>query len=259
MSQAYLDTTILVDLCIEDEPEKAARIRNVILQYDSVQISEYTLKEFRAGPLHNMVAFYNRLEEPGQHDIGTIFSTIKKLDQGGFRRYAPSIAMQAATRITRGRSEIDFARFCDELADLILDAWEEAHGHGVVIAPIDCFDDTGPEYDEETRRFVMPVVWEEPPKEGCCVARCANFTKFARLTVATSKNETKPETVKRVKALRAAMEGANNVDRHQCRHFGDFAVVLFAQESADVLSTNSSDFPLLCQLMKKNFRDPLTD
>lgn len=258
MAPAYLDTTILVEVCVKGG-ERACRIREFLGRHDAVQISAYALKEFRAGVLHSLVRFFNELDDGGDQEVARIFSTIGRMGQGGYKRYPQQIALQVAERLARGSAHLEFARFCDELSDLILDAWDEAHALGELIAPIDCFDDEGPAYDDVTGRFVMPVSWGNPPPAGCCVARLASERDVVTgvLLALEAESGQKRETRKRIDALRAAARDPGDVDRHQCRHFGDFAVILFAPAEAEILSTNTSDFPGLCQRMGKKFCDPL--
>jgi hypothetical protein len=257
---AYLDTTILVEVCLK-KGDHARRINEVLGQYDERNVSSYCLKEFRAGALNNIVLYHNKLVGEARA-FEHVFDILDKLDQGGARRYRSKIAAQVTKSLVAGIPDDEpkgsmLGRLCDELSDLILDAWEDVLELGDIIEPIACYDGKGPVYNETSRQFDMPVCWPNPPHHGCCAAIRAQEVDVIDTTITALAHEAKQETRKRVAALQSA-QGSANVTRHQCRHFGDFAVVLFAPDHAHVLSTNHSDFPQLCRILGKTFRDPLS-
>lgn len=257
MIEAYLDTTVLVELCIKNGPD-ARSIREVISKYDHVSVAAYALKEFRTGSLSDMVAFHDKIVGDA-NGIGDIFKILDDLDPAGFRRYRQKIALQVmkslGDRIPRDEPVGSVVRHLrDSLYTLIRDAWDDAHELGPTIEHIACYDDIGPSYDEVTGRFQMPVCWPAPPREGCCVALRAHSCDGVERVVAALASDSKGETRDRVAALRVLPQ---KVTRHQCRHLGDFAVVFYAPANADVLSTNDRDFIQLCHILGKSFRNPV--
>jgi hypothetical protein len=255
---AYLDTTILAELCLKKAPD-APRIRAVLGEYGERQISAYVLKEFRGGVLNNLVSYCNRLMEAD--GFAEIFAILGKLEQAGFRSYRRKIAEQVTASITRTfprdlPMHLALRRLVDELSDLICDAWDDARQMGTLIESLICFDGQGPRYDEASGRFEMPTCWGAPPDIGCCVALRAQKTNVLATAITSLRHGGKREIRKQVESLEAAQSDPVSVNRHHCRGFGDFAVVLFAPEGADVLSTNSADFPALCRVFGKPFRNP---
>jgi predicted nucleic acid-binding protein len=256
---AYLDTTILAELCLKKSLE-AVRIREVLDEYSERQISAYVLKEFRGGVLNNLVSYCNLLMEA--ESLAEVFPILGKLEQGGFQSYRRKIAEQVTARITRTfprdlSLELALNRLVDELSDLICDAWDDAREMGTLIETLLCFDGQGPRYNEARGRFEMPTCWGAPPSCGCCVALRAQQTNILATAITSLRDGSKRETRKQVEALEVAQSDPASSTRHHCRGFGDFAVVLFAPEKADVLSTNSADFPALCRVFAKPFRNPL--
>ena len=255
--EVYLDTTILVELCIKKGLD-ARFIRRVISEYGRATVAAYALKEFRAGAMSYVVALYNRIVGEA-NNIEDLFEILDKLDHGGFQRYRQKIAVQVMKSLS-GQIPDDepvgsVARHLrDSLYSLIREAWDDAHELGETIEAIACYDDVGPSYDEETGRFQMPVCWPDPPGTGCCVALHAHSCKVVEKVIAALASDSERETRRRVAALQVTPE---EVTRHQCRHLGDLAVVLYAPADAQVLSTNHRDFTELCGILGKSFRNPL--
>jgi predicted nucleic acid-binding protein len=256
---AYLDTTILAELCLKKAPD-ALRIRAVLDEYGERQISAYVLKEFRGGVLNDLVFYYNRLAKA--EGLAEIFDILGNLDQGGFRNYRHKIANQVTASLTRtypGEINFDRAldRLVDELSDLICDAWEEVQQIGTVIESLACFDGQGPRYDDGSGLIEMPTCWGEPPDGGCCVALRARQMEILATVIEALQHVSKREARRQIESLQAAQNEPLSLSRHHCRAFGDFAVVLFAPDGADVLSTNRADFLALCRVLAKTYRNPL--
>src|ERR1700729_967557 len=59
MAKAFVETTVLADALLKPEAGKTAR--EALRKYEVTELPEYALKEFKAGPLKNVVWFHNKL------------------------------------------------------------------------------------------------------------------------------------------------------------------------------------------------------
>ena len=270
MAKAFVETTILADALLKPEAGKAARA--ALRKYTVTELPEYALKEFKAGPLRNVVWFHNKLVTTSS--FAKAIGALQKMSLSP-RRYTTATALEALREAAQKTGSITTSemvrqygpiatqdavlrdRFRLAIKTTISRAWRRRKSLvSAVVHPLPCYHEV--ELTEEAGQLVVGNVRCDGPAE-CEMAR--QLRKDAASLVAMKKVvdalPPKAENLRRSQALRHLIRTPKRefTDK-MCRALGDAVFALLAPPDSTILTTNLRDIEPLAKALGKSVERP---
>jgi hypothetical protein len=267
MSDAFVDTTILVDALLKDG-EPSAKATNALKSFAATLLPVYAIKEFKAGALCYLVWLHNKIVDTGSvgRTIAAIHAVMRRqpgrattaLD-GMAQRLDDSLAKVTpqALLAQHGRTANDI--LCTELRLTlkykIMSAWNQRRSTtSAVIQPLSCYPERDPIHREG--RIVLGTGTCKVAGE-CCLAdtlrkRRSEVQRVHEAASANGKLGPKGRSV-----LHDVARGTRSpITDQKCRSLGDAYFALFAPPNSVILTTNLGDHTVLAGPLGKNVVSP---
>lgn len=260
MTKAYVETTVLTDALLKPGP-RSNSAKSALRRYEASLLPVYSIKEFKAGPLHHYVWFHGKLVTTKSWE--KTLMQLRKTAMSPFRSRWVSTAVEALEAAAHkdrnttlghligkyGMLATDDVVRCERyrysLRSIIMRAWKLRRKlTSAVVDELSCY----PEEDiVEDRGLIDLGEVDCDPKKECCLA--TELRKhpeiLKKMRAAIGKQDPKDENVKRAQVLRNLGRPNQRLTSQQCRHLGDAIFVYFCPPDAVILTTNLKD---LCPL-----------
>ena len=240
--------------------------RRALSRFETTQLPEYAIKEFKAGPLGYWVWTHNKLVDTESFELAVeairrvwrqpnrLSSALEAISMG-FKEFQ-NLSVGALEQ-TYGREASSDAIILDRLrlaiASRVRRAWKRRRAvTSQVVVPLTCYEETAP-FELRGRIEIRPTSCSKV--QDCCLAaemkrRPGNLRKPRQ---AVPKQPPKLENKRRRQALRKLVRTPKQkVDDKTCRALDDAVFAFFAPSDAVILTTNLKDHgPLAAALGKR--------
>lgn len=270
-SKAFVDTTVLTDALL-GLPEKRKRAKAALERFETTELPEYAIKEFKLGPLTNFNWMHTKLVQT--QSLTDTLAALQVLSVTP-QRYKTATAIQALSNamdsighLTHSELQQKYgskAALNEMLFDetrlavkaMILRAWQQRRNvTDQVVCPLSCYD----EKDPRAHRDCLDLTPRDcPTGANCCVAEEMKKGKseLQRMREATIATGERSELKKRARCLRKLYRTPKRrVDRQDCRALGDAVFAYFAPAGSTILTTNLRDFVPLAETVGKRAEAP---
>ena len=263
---AFVETTILVNSLLKPGTQLKAEADKSLKAFGARELPEYSIREFRAGPLQYCVWLHN------------CFVTEKTLS-GALRRIHKVMGQQgkrAATGIEMVATQIELlsngvkapaaaslgvqydldtwmaTEMRIALSTLILKAWAKRSYIARNVHQLACHTDSKPKFEKNGRLII--------PNRLCQTADCSmrpalagDIPALKALLAASDKQFPAAEAVRRSKVLRELIKAkaGHPLPQEKCRALGDAIFAFFAPVTSAILTTNVRDHKLLAAAVGK--------
>ena len=264
-NKAFVDTSILADVLLQKNDSS----RRALARFETTQLPEFAIKEFKAGPLRYWVWTHNKLVDAESFELAVdairrvwrqpnrLSSALEAISigskefqnfpPGALQAYGPDASLDA---IIRDRLRL-------ALASRVRRAWKRRRAvTSEVVVPLTCYEETAP-FERRGRIEIRPTTCSKD--QDCCLAaemkrRPGNLRKLRQ---ASAKLPPKTENTRRAQALRELIrKPKQKVDDKTCRALGDAVFAFFAPSDAVVLTTNLKDHGPLAEALGKRAITP---
>lgn len=271
MSNAFIDTTILTDILL-NTGERRNKAKESLSRFDKTILPVYAIKEFKAGPLRNVIYAHNKLAT-----TGSFSKTIEAFQRLSLtpQRYKTATGLQALmvaqSSIAKKTMKHWVAKYgencendkvqCDEcrlaLKIKILAAWKRRRSiFTETVYPLSCYDEISP--------FEKFNLIEDSPvkcRDGMDCAVKSFLTKspsqLEKLKKAINPQSTKGEDLKRLKILKKISNHPRcELKDQECRSLGDAIFACLAPPDSVILTTNVRDHAPLAEALGKRAESP---
>jgi hypothetical protein len=270
VNKAFVDSTILTDALLKVGDRKQNAL-NALKKYAITELPYYAIKEFRAGPLHGYVWFYNKLIIT--NSFTQSIAELHRLSLSGQKNLTSS-ALEAFSNIMFLKGSIPLQKLVEKygekasedemllaqtrlaLKSLILNAWKRRKEiTTVVVNELTCFSDIGP-LTLNKRLEIKPLGCKT---DDCCLAQeyRKNLNNLKTLKNVVESQEHKAENMRRVNALNKMIQSPKNkISDNMCRAFGDIYYAIFSPVDSIILTTNINDHQPLAEALNKKAETP---
>jgi hypothetical protein len=266
MSDAYIETTVLTDILLKPESSKHKRATAALKRYENTLLPVYSIKEWKAGPLHNFAYLHDKLVF-----TKSFSQTLNAISALGRGTYLKSTAMEAlaATATTLKAAPQKYASLSsgdDDLADIyrlalasiIIRSWRKRRNITTrVVDDLSCYVEVAPRVGQDGYFDLTPK--ECDGDQECCLAEQLKSqpTLLEALRKAIPENSGRREDQKRRQALKQLIKHPKQtVDRETCRDLGDAIFAFFCPKTAVILTTNMRDHQPLAESVGKKAEKP---
>lgn len=272
MSKAYVETTILADALLKPGA-RADAAKSAIRRFQESLLPVYSIKEFKAGPLHHYVWFHGKLATTKSWQ--RTLAQLRKTAMSPFRQRWVSTAveaLEAAAHKNRGVTlQVLVAKYgaiatgdaviCDQyrytLRSIIMRAWKQRRRlTSAIVQELHCYA----EDDLVEERGIIEVGETKCcPKDECALAAELRQQPavLERMKEAIDHQPTKHENVKRSQVLRDLVRlPKQKLTPKQCRDLGDAVFAFFCPADATILTTNEKDIRPLAEAVGKKVEVP---
>lgn len=270
MTNAFVETTIITNLLLKKDGSEQ-RAKALLDQYSEVIIPEFSWKEFKRGPLMHFRWLHNKLNDT--KSLTATFLAYQKLTSG-FKPYMVSTAAQAlhtgstylssmttvdlqnkyGTLATIDAIQADIIRL--RIKEVICDAWDARSSLGCK-HPLSCYENIDITFDKKGNVVLTPT--DCPLRLDCCLRQQVVGRKddLGKIKSALNLCPVKKETTDRRKILKQLIKRPRTeMDRNQCRSFGDAYFALFCPADTEIVTTNVKDIVPLAESLGIKVRSP---
>lgn len=266
MSDAYVETTVLTDILLKPETPKHQRATAALKRYENTILPVYSIKEWKAGPLHNFAYLHDKLVFT--KSFSQTLNAVSALGRGS---YLKSTAMEAlaATATTlkaapqkyaglgsRDNEMADSYRLA--LASIIIRSWRKRRKITThVVDDLSCYVEVAPRLGKDGYFDLTPQ--ECDGDQECCLAQQLKSEPklLEALRNAIPEDSGRREDQKRRKALKQLIKHPKGiVNRETCRDLGDAIFAFFCPRTAVILTTNLRDHQPLAKSIGKKAESP---
>jgi hypothetical protein len=270
--RAYLDTTVVANALLRSD-QAGQRCVEAIRRFRIVEMPEYAIKEFKAGPLSAWIWCHNKFNET--RSLADTLAAINSISATPRRNFSAS-ARQAFEQATKA-DQTSFAQVLDlgQQAEPILDraladryryylrrritqAWQHRRSIATEVSmPLLCFVEGELETDSgDSLHFER---YSCPRNSDCSVL--AELSKRAdavrRIWEVLANQQDKAENQKRYQALRHIVRTPKrSFTDSKCRDVGDAVFAIMAPHDAVILTTNIKDHRPLASALGKVAVEP---
>jgi len=262
MPDAYVETTVLTDLLLKPNTAKQQRAKAALKRYESTLLPVYSIKEWKAGPLHYFAYLHDKLVLT--QSFADTLQAVAALPRLGYLRSTSVEALAAAGQLSKrqpiqptvlGSNDRELADgYRLSLASLILRSWNKRRRiTSRVVHDLPCYLEAAPKIDKDGFFDLKPELCERD-QECCLAAEMKSKPELLeKLRSAIDEKSSRREDQKRRQALKQIMKHPRDVvSRETCRELGDAIFAFFCPQGAVVLTTNVRDHePLAAALGKK--------
>jgi len=271
MNKAFVDTTILTDILLKVS-NKRTQASEALKKYDSTELPLYAIKEFKAGPLRNMVWMYNKFHQTKSFEKA--LRCLQTISQSP-KKYLTATAIESMVLGAHNiknlstqdlvdkygpNAKLDFVlkdRFKYTIKTKVLVAWNKRRKvTSSVCQELFCFKERNP-YEIDGQLFLDPMKCDED--EGCCLSLQLKdrLEDLVKIRETLESMPVKPETQRRLRVIRGIIRKPKSLlTDKQCRDLGDIYFVLFSPKDSVILTTNTSDFVPLASSLSKRVESP---
>ncbi len=266
MSDAYVETTVLTDILLKPESPKQRRATTALKRYTKTLLPVYSIKEWKAGPLHNFAYLHDKLVF-----TKSFSQTLNAISALGRGTYLKSTAMEAlaATATSLKAAPQKYAGLGnrdDEMADsyrlalasLIIRSWRKRRKITThVVDDLTCYVEVEPRVGQDGFFDLTPQKCDGD--QECCLGPRlkAQPQLLEALRKAIPENSDRTEDQRRRQALKHLLKHPKDkVDRETCRALGDAIYAFFCPQNAVVLTTNLRDHAPLAKAIGKKAEEP---
>ncbi len=271
MPKAYVDTTVLADILLNDgEPKEQALA--ALKSFEISQLPVYAIKEFKRGPLSYFAWLHNKLVTT--QSFKSSIAALHALSRTPMR-YRTSTALEAIVRGTASIAQETPATLAakygndadlesilrDEyrlaLKRVIFQAWSSRRSVTTeTVHPLSCYDERPP-YEKRGMIELDPKRCDLQP--ACCLVlplrAMADGLKKMRESIIASTSQRR-EDQRRTKALKQVYHTKSAITDDVCRDLGDAIIVAFSPPDATILTTNVRDHAVLARPSGKKVQSP---
>jgi hypothetical protein len=270
MAKAFVETTVLTDALLKPEAGKAARA--ALRKYEVTELPAYAIKEFKAGPLKNVVWFHNKLVTTSS--FARAIGALQKMSLSP-KRYTTATALEAlreAARKTGSMTTSDMVRDYGPVAsqDAVLTdrfrlaikttvsrAWRRRKSLvSAVVYPLPCYQEV--DLTEESGQLILGNLRCNGPAE-CEMAQQLKKDQGSLVAMKAAVDAQPPnaENHRRSQALRHLIRTPKReFPDKMCRALGDAVFAFLAPSDSTILTTNVRDIEPLAKALGKPVERP---
>lgn len=274
MVKALVETTVLTDALLERREVRAA-VKAALRRYDETELPAYAIKEFKAGPLRNVVWFYNKLVATGSYAMA--LHALQRMSLTP-RRYTTATALEALKvaavefgRMTVGefttQNQPDItidAALCESyrlaIKVNIRRAWRDRRTlTSRIIHELPCYQELAPVQQESGLFEVKPI---DCAGGECEMARVLKQdpSVLDRLRAAVDAQPQTRENQRRSQALRFLKRTPKReLPTNLCRALGDAVFAVLCSPETTILTTNMRDIAPLAAALGKRAERPYSE
>jgi hypothetical protein len=275
MSEAFVDTTVLVDILLKPGAV-GAQSRRALQAFDTTQLPVYALKEMRMGALryviwlHNNLATFESVSRTTKAIAGMIRTPQRNLASTAVE--ALSTVQEILGRESYGKlakmygskanqDNIDARRYRLAARRLILNAWKERRSvTSTVVEPLECFDEVAIAENGKHLK-VSPAGCQKASTCSLGKKLAHRLPELQSLAAAVaSLKSPRLEDKRRLTVLRDFIRKPKEGLSHQaCRSIGDAYFAVFAPPGSVIVTTNLKDHAVLAEALGKAAQTPFDD
>ena len=268
MTGAFLDTTIVTDGTLKDR-ERRIFIRKALSAYAKVELPQYAIKEFNAGPLSHYVWLHNQFASsksykkawkrliamsrtPRRNRISTALEALDRAKEDVETKLGYGI-YQGLTRRQADAKQAEVFRL--ELKKTVIMGWNRVHKLARITFLLDCYETEPPE--EVPPDNVMLVLGRAKCQKACALGEEFHGRQkdLVLLSNAIRNEPHKPENDRRLAAI-ALLQNRQSLADRDCRNLGDAVFALLAPKGFVILTTNLGDHGPLAKALGKTAARP---
>lgn len=266
MSDAYVETTVFTDILLKPESAKQQRARASLRRYERTLLPVYSIKEWKAGPLHNYAYVHDKLVST--KSFSQTLNAISALAGSTYLK-STSIEALAATAASLkaapqkyaglGSGDGEMADSCRlALASLIIRSWRKRRKVTThVVDDLACYVEVEPRIGQDGFFDLTPEKCDREQECSLAPRLKAEPRLLELLRRAIPDNSDRTEDKKRRQALKQLLKHPRSkVDRETCRALGDAIFAFFCPQNAVVLTTNVRDHAPLANAIGKKAESP---
>lgn len=266
MSDAYVETTILADILLKPKTPKQERATAALARYENTLLPVYSIKEWKAGPLHYFAWLHDKLVFT--QSLADTIQAIAALPRLGYLRATSTEALAAAGQVAKrtpkkraglgvtDQESADSYRLA--LASIIIRSWQKRRTvTSQVVQDLPCYSEVAPHVGRDGLFDLEPRFCDRD--QECCLASELKSKPelLEKLRGAIPKNSTRREDLKRRQALKQLIKHPKEVvTRETCRDLGDAIFAFFCPKDAVILTTNIRDHEPLARSIGKKAEKP---
>jgi hypothetical protein len=265
-SDAYVETTVLTDILLKPESPKYQRAKTALKKYKNTLLPVYSIKEWKAGPLHTFAYLHNKLVF-----TKSFSQTLNAISALSGMTYLKSTAMEAlaatATALKAapqkyaglgGRDDEMADSFRFALASLIIRSWHMRRKITThVVDDLSCYVEVKPRVGKDGTIDLTPEKCDGDQECNLAQQLKSQPKLLEALRNAIPESSVRAEDKKRRKALKQLVKHPKEVvDRETCRDLGDVIFAFFCPKTAVVLTTNLRDHQPLANAIGKKAESP---
>ena len=268
--KALVDTTILTNILLKSgDIRKKSQL--ALKKFKQSLLPVYTIKEFKAGPLHNYIYFHNKLITTGS--LSKTIAAIQRLSLTP-QRYKTATALEALTEASKSISRYtpqDLLKKYpnDRLENILFDetrisikviimmAWKKRRKVTTeIVNPLLCYKEEAP-FEKRGLIVDTPLRCESNTKCSVQVMLKDKLEDVKKLWDSIDASSIRREDQNRRKVLKSIFRTPKrNISDNDCRHLGDAVFALLAPKDSVVLTTNIRDHKILAQALDKKAETP---
>jgi hypothetical protein len=269
VSKAYVETTVLADALLKPG-ERASAAMTAIRRFEESELPVYSIKEFKAGPLHHYVWLHGKLVTT--NSWRKTLTQLRKMAMSPRTRWVSTAieALEAVAQKSGGASmqelvtkygplATDDVVRCDRyrltLRSIIMRGWKKRRElTSRVVQELPCYTE-----GTLTEERGLIEIGETKCYQDCSLAaelrRNPVILEIMKRTV--DAQPTKLENVKRSQVLGDLIRGSHSrLSPKQCIALGDAIFAFFCPNNATILTTNERDLRPLAEALGKKTELP---
>jgi len=177
MSDAYVETTVLTDILLKPKTPKQERAKAALTRYENTLLPVYSIKEWKAGPLHYFAWLHDKLVLT--QSLADSVQAIAALPRLGYLRATSMEALAAAGQVAKKQpkkyaglgstDEENADSYRLALASIIIRSWQKRRAvTSQVVQDLPCYLEAAPRIGKDGLFDLDPRLCDRD--QECCLA-----------------------------------------------------------------------------------------